>query len=102
MEVVAALSQGRTAAAQCGLFTHKSVPVIFEPPGILIFKFLDNNLEDKRFCTQTAQEDEYLQMRVEHIIETLDVILAFVLCCCLSKYIRRKLKRVRPMIFSWP
>jgi len=31
MEVVASLSQGRTAAAQCGLFTHKSVPVIFEP-----------------------------------------------------------------------
>jgi len=22
----------RTAAAQCGLFTYKSVPVIFEPP----------------------------------------------------------------------
>ena len=34
MEVVALLSQGRTAAAQCGLFTHKSVPVIFEPPCI--------------------------------------------------------------------
>ena len=33
MEVVASLSQGRTVAAQCGLFTHKSVPVIFEPPG---------------------------------------------------------------------
>ena len=32
MEVVASLSQGRTAAAQCGLFTHKSVPVIFELP----------------------------------------------------------------------
>ena len=32
MEVVTSLSQGRTAAAQCGLFTHKSVPVIFEPP----------------------------------------------------------------------
>jgi len=32
MEVVASLSQGRTAAAQCGLFTHRSVPVIFEPP----------------------------------------------------------------------
>jgi len=32
---VALLSQGRTAAAQCGLFTHKSVPVIFEPPCIL-------------------------------------------------------------------
>jgi len=33
---VASLSQGRTAAAQCGLFTHKSVPVIFEPPCILL------------------------------------------------------------------
>jgi len=32
VEVVASLSQGRTAAAQCGLFTRKSVPVIFEPP----------------------------------------------------------------------
>jgi len=31
VEVVASLSQGRTAAAQCGLFTHKSVPVIFKP-----------------------------------------------------------------------
>ena len=29
---MASLSQGRTAAAQCGLFTSKSVPVIFEPP----------------------------------------------------------------------
>ena len=29
---MASISQGRTAAAQCGLFTHKSVPVIFEPP----------------------------------------------------------------------
>jgi len=33
---VASLSQGRTAAAQCGLFTHKSVPVIFEPPCISV------------------------------------------------------------------
>jgi len=33
---VASLSQGRTAAAQCGLFTHKSVPVIFEPPCIFL------------------------------------------------------------------
>jgi len=32
VEVVASISQGRTAAAQCGLFTYKSVPVIFEPP----------------------------------------------------------------------
>ena len=29
---MASLSQGRTAAAQCGLFTYKLVPVIFEPP----------------------------------------------------------------------
>jgi len=34
MEVVASLSQGRTAAVQCGLFTYKSVPVIFKPPCI--------------------------------------------------------------------
>jgi len=34
---VASLSQGRTAAAQCGLFTHKSVPVIFEPPCIIVY-----------------------------------------------------------------
>jgi len=32
VEVVTLLSQGNTAAAQCGLFTYKSVPVIFEPP----------------------------------------------------------------------
>ena len=37
MEVVASLSQGRTAAAQCGLFTDKSFPVIFEPPCITGF-----------------------------------------------------------------
>jgi hypothetical protein len=34
VEVVASLTQGRTAAAQCGLFTHKSVRVIFERPVI--------------------------------------------------------------------
>jgi len=37
---VASLSQGRTAAAQCGLFTHKSVLVIFEPPCIYQGKVL--------------------------------------------------------------
>ena len=36
MEVVTSLSQGHTAAAQCDLFTHKSVPVIFEPPCIIV------------------------------------------------------------------
>ena len=33
---MASLSQGRTAAAQCGLFIHKSVPVIFEPPCVCV------------------------------------------------------------------
>jgi len=39
VEVVASLSQGRTAAAQCGLFAYKSVPVIFEPPCTINFQF---------------------------------------------------------------
>jgi len=39
VEVVASLSQGRTTAVQCGLFTHKSVPVIFEPPCTLTEDF---------------------------------------------------------------
>ena len=43
MEFVASLSQGRTAAAQCGLFTHKSVPVIFEPPCTLSEIFFKDN-----------------------------------------------------------
>ena len=41
MEVVASLSQGRTAAAQCGLLTHKSVPVIFEQPCIIVGRSRD-------------------------------------------------------------
>jgi len=41
---VASLSQGRTAAAQCGLFTYKSVPVIFEPP----CKILSYSMEQSR------------------------------------------------------
>ena len=56
MKVVALLSQGRTAAAQCGLFTHKSVPVIFEPPCIMLnfvsFRpFLFR--KEKQFCVGT-------------------------------------------------
>jgi len=48
VEVVASLSQGRTATAQCGLFTHKSVPVIFEPPCILLCcgRYLEYRIED--------------------------------------------------------
>jgi len=40
VEVVASLFQGRTAAAQCGLFTYKSVPVIFEPPCTQIHSYV--------------------------------------------------------------
>jgi len=36
---LASLFQGRKAAAQCGLFTYKSVPVIFEPPCMLNPKY---------------------------------------------------------------
>jgi len=43
---VASLSQGRTAAAQCGLFTHKSVPVIFEPPCTIMVKILQGDCTD--------------------------------------------------------
>jgi len=50
VEVVASLSQGRTAAAQCGLFTHKSVPVMFEPPctKIIIKRLLLNLIKTQR------------------------------------------------------
>ena len=51
MEVVASLSQGRTAAAQCGLFTHKSVPVIFEPPC---------SIQTHKLCTSALQIRNYL------------------------------------------
>jgi len=47
VEVVASLSQGRTAATQCGLFTYKSVPVIFEPPCSVLFVKIRKVLE---FC----------------------------------------------------
>jgi len=39
---VASLSQGRTAAAQCGLFTYKSVPVIFEPPCVCVYIYINH------------------------------------------------------------
>jgi len=49
---VASLSQGRTAAAQCGLFTYKSVPVIFEPPCITVM-FRSNTC----YCTEIGIPD---------------------------------------------
>ena len=74
MEAVASLSQGRTAAAQCGLFTHKSVPVIFEPPCsylrfessyALIFRventnnlLCDNFMESGQYDDDDEEEEE--------------------------------------------
>jgi len=53
VEVVASLSQGRTASAQCSLFTHKSVPVIFLPPCIYIFTtLLVNPLINRMMCEE--------------------------------------------------
>ena len=43
---MASLSQGRTAAAQCSLFTHKSVPVISEPPCIMSH----NGMASIKYC----------------------------------------------------
>jgi len=51
VEVVASLSEGRTAAAQCGLFTHKSVPVIFEPPCNCNQLMLSNHVDICMFLT---------------------------------------------------
>jgi len=48
VEVVASLSQGCTAAAQCGLFTHKSVPVIFEPPSFYCCSNIISNTQSYR------------------------------------------------------
>jgi len=59
VEVVASLSQGRTAAAQCSLFTHKSVPVIFEPPCII---YIDNNAKQTE-CPETSARNYHSTLR---------------------------------------
>ena len=63
MEVVASLSQGLTAAAQCGLFTYKSVPVIFEPPCMLVYQSIiryGRALHDKCNCYEFF-ENRYIK-----------------------------------------
>jgi len=57
VEVVSSLSQGRTAAAQCGLFTHKSVPVIFEPPCILFIIIIGGILVLFIYITRLASKE---------------------------------------------
>ena len=51
MEVVASLSEGGTAAAQCGLFTYKSIPVIFEPPCTLSVNSVEFDAEVSCFVS---------------------------------------------------
>ena len=62
MEFVASLSQGRTAAAQCGLFTHKSVPVIFKPPCIYIY--FEEGILSRSFGIWYSNVLEYLRMQL--------------------------------------
>ena len=57
MEVVTSLSQGRTAAAQSGLFTHKSVPVIFEPPCISTLSHKRYDFRGKKFIEHKGCSD---------------------------------------------
>ena len=60
VEVVASLSQDRTAAAQCGLFTHRSVPVIFEPPCTRNFKtMIQKTVLSKQTETLQSQYQKY-------------------------------------------
>jgi len=60
---VASLSQGRTAAAQCGLFTHKSVPVIFEPPCTCVIRWTTPGSR-KRITYQTEYVGIYMVIKV--------------------------------------
>jgi len=63
LEVVASLSQGRTAAAQCGLFTYKSVPVIFEPPCITLCRWPSGmQFRDLHTRRPPTQSDIYQMM----------------------------------------
>jgi len=55
---VASLSQGRTAAAQCGLFTHKSVPVIFEPPCIMTVRLSVASLSQRFVISNNRNDDK--------------------------------------------
>ena len=55
---MASLSQGRTSAAQCGLFIYKSDPVIFEPPCII---------EDELKELQAAPDPTFTQLVYTHI-----------------------------------
>jgi len=80
---VASLSQGRTAAAQCGLFTHKSVPVIFEPPCTLkLFScmwWLASEFHETPWCRELWNVNIYLLFKRKN--ESLKNWLKLILFC---------------------
>jgi len=90
VEVVASLSQGCTAAAQCGLFTHKSVPVIFEPPCIWAHELLLNLIFRLR-CDAVfllpnlgfsmSHLDEKLKLVVVLTVPCVDVVVSGFITC---------------------
>jgi len=61
VEVVASLSQGGTAAAQCGLFTYESVPVIFEPPCIYVDSVNVTSMTNTNCCEYSIKTPDYGQ-----------------------------------------
>jgi len=77
---VASLSQGRTAAAQCGLFTHKSVPVIFEPPCITLQDWSPSLLPAQPWTSMSAEHLLFLTKRNYQIQR-------FAITKCLHEYV---------------
>jgi len=64
---VASFSQGRTAAAQCGLFTYKSVPVIFEPPCSMMLNTIKIKARDKSGLKQEQRVVTYFKVLIPRL-----------------------------------
>ena len=76
MEVVASLSQGRTAAAQCGLFTYKSIPVIFEPPCYYLYMlniFMQQNSNDRNSHFLDKGNHKVAHILAKKLTRTVDI-----------------------------
>jgi len=81
---VASLSQGRTAAAQCGLFTHKSVPVIFEPPCIYLLQHfachanritdMETGIDNLKLVYITRKYEVCNQYKISYLLKLLIVL----------------------------